>query len=170
MSETLYHDALMAEARRASGHGRLADPDLAAMVDNPLCGDRVRIELQLADGRIAALAHEVKGCVLCKASASLLAREAVGLDRDGVAAKTRHMEDLLAGKLDGAQASFEPFRPVAPYRSRHDCVLLPFRAVERALAPAEKSQRAADAPGRQKPRISPTERRSPRRRARPSVG
>jgi nitrogen fixation NifU-like protein len=136
MSDTLYHEALLAEAKRASGHGRLRQANATAMVDNPLCGDRVQVELRLADGRVAELAHEVKGCVLCKASASVIAREAVGLDKDGIAAKTRQMESLLAGEAGGGEASFAPFRPVAPYRSRHDCVLLPFRAIEEALKSA----------------------------------
>ena len=133
MSDQLYHDALMDEARRATGHGRLDPADASATIDNPLCGDRVTVQLRLKDGRIAALAHEVRGCVLCKASASMLAERAIGLDREGVAKSAGAMEGMLRGDATAVEPGFEPFRPVGPYKSRHDCVLLPFRAIERAL-------------------------------------
>ncbi|MBI1773829.1 MAG: iron-sulfur cluster assembly scaffold protein [Proteobacteria bacterium] len=133
MNDRLYHDTLMEAARQATGHGRLAKPDASATVDNPLCGDRVTIDLRCEAGRIAEIAHDVRGCILCRASASVLAREAVGLDRTEAAAKRAGMEALLSDGALPATPAFEPFRPVAPYRSRHDCVLLPFRALERAL-------------------------------------
>ncbi len=135
MSDRLYHDSIMEAARQASGHGRLVEPDATATVDNPLCGDRVTIDIRLAGGRIAEIAQDVRGCVLCRASASLLVREAIGLDRGEAAAKRAGMEALLEGGATPAAPAFEAFRPVAAYRSRHDCVLLPFRALERALGP-----------------------------------
>jgi nitrogen fixation NifU-like protein len=133
VSDRLYHEALMEAARDAEGRGRLAQADATAVVDNPLCGDRVTVDVKLDGGRIAAIGHEVKGCILCQASASILGRKALGLDRAGVAASTEAMESLLAGEAPSREPGFEPFRPVAAYRSRHDCVLLPFRALERAL-------------------------------------
>ena len=44
---TLYHEAIIAAARRASGHGRLESPHGSATVDNPLCGDRVTLDVAL---------------------------------------------------------------------------------------------------------------------------
>ena len=38
----------MAAARRASGHGRLAHPHGTATADNPLCGDRVTVDVAFA--------------------------------------------------------------------------------------------------------------------------
>ena len=45
-------------------------PTKSARRDNPLCGDRVTIDVRLDDsGKIAEIAHQVRGCLLCQASA-----------------------------------------------------------------------------------------------------
>src|SRR5258708_17463425 len=109
MTNQLYHEALMEAARQATGHGRLAKADAAATVDNPLCGDRGTIELRLADGRIAEIAHEVRGCVLCKASAAALGPPAVGLPRARVRAPAPNIESLRPRAADPRHPIFRPF-------------------------------------------------------------
>ena len=54
MSQALYHSTLVEHAQAGRARGRLAAPHRSATVDNPLCGDRVTIDLALADDRIAA--------------------------------------------------------------------------------------------------------------------
>ena len=73
MSSELYHAELVARAREAFGQGRLASPAASITVDNPLCGDRVTLDLEASDGRVKAIGHAVKGCLLCEASAATLA-------------------------------------------------------------------------------------------------
>lgn len=131
----LYHDSIIAEARASHGAGRLSGPDRSLTCDNPLCGDRVTLDLVLADGRVAAVAQTTRGCLLTQAAASLLARHAVGCD---AATARRTLAELQRLLQDGAAAPGWPglamFAPVAAVRSRHECVLLPFRALERMLA------------------------------------
>ena len=139
MSDELYQDAIMAHVRAPHHAGTLADADARATVDNPLCGDRVTIALKLADGTIADVAHTVRGCALCQASASMLADGAIGASRAEVAAARDAIRAMLrddAAPPDGRWAAFAAFLPARPARSRHDCVLLPFQAFEKALAAA----------------------------------
>ena len=125
----------MAAARRASGHGRLARPHGSATVDNPLCGDRVTIDVELGPpARVARVGHVVRGCVLCEAAAVLVAEQA----------PQRGLEELLrvgmgvdAALRDGAPfpwPELDMFAPVRGVRSRHRCVGLPFEALAAALA------------------------------------
>ena len=140
MSDELYQDAIMAHARAPHHAGTLPAADVRATVDNPLCGDRVTIELNLADGRITDVAHTVRGCALCQASASMLADGAIGAPRDAVAAARETIRAMLrddAPPPDGRWSAFAAFLPARRARSRHDCVLLPFQAFEKALAAAE---------------------------------
>ncbi len=146
MSEdSIYHDAVKALARTACGAGRLPDPQGHAVIDNPLCGDRAGIDVRLAaDGSIAAIGQEVRGCLLCQASASGLAAAAPGLRPEHIAEARRTLERMLRATDDGADSfealpafgDFIAFLPVRRHKSRHDCVLLPFRAAEKALAAA----------------------------------
>lgn len=139
MSEDLYQRALLRLAADATGAGRLAAPDGSAVVDNPLCGDRVTMDVAIADGAIARLGHEVRACVLCQAAASILGAQAEGQRRADIAALRDRVTAMLredAPPPEGRWRDFEIFLPVRPYRNRHSCVLLPIEALEQALADA----------------------------------
>jgi nitrogen fixation NifU-like protein len=78
MSEALYQAALVERAHAGRGRGRLSAPDRSVTLDNPLCGDRVTIDLTLNDGRVTTVGHQVRGCLLCEASAETIAQHAPG--------------------------------------------------------------------------------------------
>ncbi|HEY6106372.1 MAG TPA: iron-sulfur cluster assembly scaffold protein [Anaeromyxobacteraceae bacterium] len=135
----LYHQALVRLARAAEGAGDLAGATASATLDNPLCGDRVTVEVRLAGGCVAALAHRVRGCILCQASASLLGRAAPGRTPAELAGAQAALTALLrSGALPppGPFADLALFAPVRAVPSRHRCALLPFEALARALAEA----------------------------------
>lgn len=137
MDDALYHDAIMAHARAPHHAGPLADAEARATVDNPLCGDRVTIELRLQDGKVGAIGQTVRGCALCQAAASMLADGAIGVDAGEIVAAREAIRAMLrddAAPPAGRWAAFGAFLPARSARSRHECVLLPFKAVERALA------------------------------------
>lgn len=136
MPEELYQKELMRLAGSAHGAGRLPHPDGSATIQNPLCGDRITVDVTRdATGRITALAHDAKACVLCQASAALLAGHAIGSTAADIAAEQQLVRDLLTtGALpDHAWPGLSAFAPVAKHRNRHRCVLLPFEATEAAL-------------------------------------
>lgn len=136
MSEALYHDALVDRARTAFGKGRLPDATATATVDNPLCGDRVTIDLAVKDGHITAVGHQVRGCLLCEAAAATIAEYCRGADKDQLDAVGTAARKLMAegGTLPPEWQYLEIFRPVHQAKSRRDCVLLPFESLRRAAS------------------------------------
>jgi NifU-like protein involved in Fe-S cluster formation len=70
--QKLYSDTLLDHFRNPRNYGSLPSPDVAYEEFNPLCGDRVRIELKISDNRIAAARFVGDGCAICIAAASLL--------------------------------------------------------------------------------------------------
>ena len=135
MSEALYHKALVERARAAFGKGRLTDATGSATVDNPLCGDRVTLDLTVRDGRIVEIGHHVRGCLLCEAAAATIAEHGRGADRAALDAMSAAARALMAeGTLDPHWQCLEIFRPVHSAKSRRDCVLLPFEALKRAVS------------------------------------
>lgn len=138
MSTDLYQERLLALADAGYGEGRLDSPDVTLTRDNPLCGDWVTLDLRCDEtGRVAAIGHHVRGCVLCRAAANLLAQQAIGKDAVALATLQRSIKDGLRGR--DALPTAEPwqdlavFEPAAAHKSRHECVLLPFEAVVEAL-------------------------------------
>ena len=135
MSEALYHKALVDRARAGFGKGRLPDATSSATVDNPLCGDRVTLDLAVQDGRIAAIGHHVRGCLLCEAAAATIAEYGRGADQATLDAMSAAARALMAeGTLDPHWQCLEIFRPVHGAKSRRECVLLPFEALKRAAS------------------------------------
>ncbi len=135
MSDELYQERIVALAKARTGAGKLTAPTKSARRDNPLCGDRVTIDVRLdGQGRIAEIAHQVRGCLLCQASASALSSVAVGRDKAGIAV-VRHDAERAIGREDGQPGEpFSAFTPLKAHKSRHECVLLPFEALADALS------------------------------------
>jgi nitrogen fixation NifU-like protein len=77
--DSLYRENILEHYRQPHHQGTLTAPDVHVEVDNPLCGDRLSLDLQLADGAIADIAFTGRGCAISQASASILSDELVGM-------------------------------------------------------------------------------------------
>ena len=131
MNADLYQDPIMIHARSGVGAGRLEKPDATVTLDNPLCGDRITLDVALEDGRVSAVGHHVRGCALCQAAAAVLAEAAPGQDQGSAEAARAALAAMLEGgpAPDGAWAELAVFTPVQGHKSRHECVLLPLEAL-----------------------------------------
>jgi nitrogen fixation NifU-like protein len=134
MTDQLSPDRIVALATAKTGAGKLASPTKSARRDNPLCGDRVVIDVKLDNGKIAEIAHQVRGCLLCQASASALASVAVGRNAGGIEQLRLDAERAIGREEGEAGEPFAAFAPVKSHKSRHECVLLPFEALKEALS------------------------------------
>ena len=135
MSDQLYQERIVALAKAKIGAGKLETPTKTVRRDNPLCGDRVILDVRLdGDGRIAEIGHQVRGCLLCQASASALSAVAIGRDAAGVALLRHDAERALGREPGETREPFDAFAPVAAHKARQDCVLLPLEALKDALS------------------------------------
>lgn len=150
MTENMYDDPIIALARAATGAGTIADAQVTATADNPLCGDRVTVQLSLDAGRITKFAHKVRGCALCQAAASAIGRHALECTPADVANAGETVRKLLKERATppaGAWPELSHFTPVAEHKSRHTCVLLAFDAVAKA-ANAASAEPGTPSPSR----------------------
>jgi len=135
----IYHAAIKTLAEAGTGHGRLEAPDGQALIDNPLCGDRVEIEVAISGARIARLAHRVRGCLLCRAAAAAIGARAVGANAEEIGRVATQLAAMLEADeapgagWEGGWAELGAFVPVRGHRSRYGCVLLPFKSLLAAL-------------------------------------
>ena len=116
----LYGDVFRERWRRPRFRGDLADATAMAEDVNPLCGDRVRLQLRFEDGRVRAARFAGDSCAICTASADVVAELAEGRVRSDAAAI--QVSDVL-GVL---QADVRP--------TRMRCVTLPLTVLAKALA------------------------------------
>lgn len=131
----LYRDRVLDHGRAPRHAGPLANASHRAEAHNALCGDRVSVELQLdGEGRIVALGHQSEGCLLCLASASLMACDVPGHDAAGVAARLGSLRIAIAnGDGDGLD-ELGALAGVSAHPARHRCVLLPWECLQQALS------------------------------------
>ena len=140
MTDPLYKKEILRLAADAHGAGRLSQPHVTGTAHNPTCGDKVIVDLAMDQGRIAALAHETKACVLSQASASILGRDAKGFTRKQIQELRGAVASMLAAQANAPSPPFDSyvaFDGVAAHRNRHACVLLPIDALLSALDAAE---------------------------------
>jgi len=76
--DDLYRQTILDHYQNPRNFGTLENPDISAEDSNPLCGDEIRIDLKIKDGRVAEVRFTGKGCSISRAAASMLTEEIEG--------------------------------------------------------------------------------------------
>ncbi len=92
--DELYRDFILDHYRNPRNAGTLEAPDASCEDLNPLCGDRIRMDVKLHDGIIEDIRFQGRGCAISQASASLLTETVKGKTVAEVAALGK--DDVLA--------------------------------------------------------------------------
>ena len=119
---------------------RLVAPDATVKRRSPLCGSTVTVDVDVADGRVAAYGQDVKACALGQASSSVLGRLVMGRSRAEI---ERARDQLRAMLTEGGPVPDAPFEgyevllPAREFRNRHASIMLALEATAEAIAEAE---------------------------------
>lgn len=98
----MYSAELLDHFQNPRNVGDVLNPDASAEIENPVCGDVIRLSLKLEDGRIAEIRFKAKGCVPAMACGSALTELAQG--KTVAEARLLRREDLInaVGSLPNA--------------------------------------------------------------------
>ena len=78
--DDLYRENILEHYKQPHNWGELEEPDLEFEDYNPLCGDELKVQLNVGeDGRISAVRFSGHGCAISQASASMASDEVVGM-------------------------------------------------------------------------------------------
>jgi nitrogen fixation NifU-like protein len=92
--DDLYRELILDRYKHPLKRGTLDPHDFTYEDDNPLCGDRIRIDVRMSpDGRVAEAFFSGVGCAISQASADLLVESIVGKTLDEVKALSK--DDVL---------------------------------------------------------------------------
>ncbi|MBI4120595.1 MAG: SUF system NifU family Fe-S cluster assembly protein [Parcubacteria group bacterium] len=119
MEDTLYRDTLLDHYHNPRNYGLRDSFDMEAKGTNPLCGDSLTLRLKLDGGKIFDVCFESEGCVISRASASLLLEHIKGKAVAEAKAVTPEIVFSLLG--------------VAIMPARLKCALLPLETVQSLL-------------------------------------
>jgi NifU-like protein involved in Fe-S cluster formation len=145
----LYNTRIMELAATIPRTARLASPDATATAHSKLCGSTITVDLIVRDGRVVDYGQTVRACLLGQASASVVAREIIGVtpaEFASVAASMRAMLSRGGASPGGRWSVLAVLEPVREVKARHASTLLVFDAVEKALATLAVPEPAAPEP------------------------
>jgi nitrogen fixation NifU-like protein len=115
----LYSEIILDHFRNPRNYGSLPSPDISSEDVNPLCGDRIRIELRVKDGIVEAARFKGDGCAISLAAASILTELILGANvTEGDVVSTERLLSSLESDI----------RP-----ARIKCALLPLEAARSGI-------------------------------------
>ncbi|MGD2146284.1 MAG: SUF system NifU family Fe-S cluster assembly protein [Anaerolineae bacterium] len=120
----LYRKQILDHYGHPRNEGTLDNPDISCERDNPICGDCVRLDISLENGRVSQARFTGQGCVISMASASMFTEEIQGK----TIAELKAMDDQDIFEMLGIE--------LGP--SRANCGVLPLRVLQEGLGEWEE--------------------------------
>jgi nitrogen fixation NifU-like protein len=135
----LYQEVVLDHNRKPRNFRRLASPTQAAEGYNPLCGDRVSVELELDGEVIRDIAFQGSGCAISKASASMMTAGLKGKTVGEAEEAFERFHQMLTEPRPSEEASaavgkLAAFAGVREFPIRIKCATLPWHTLNAALA------------------------------------
>ena len=139
--EDLYREIILDHYRTPRNRGELEPPAVSVEGHNPLCGDEIRIFLDVKDGVVADVKFSGSGCSISQSSASMMTNAIKGKSVDDVKAIVRKFKHMMTVEDDEAPidenvklGDLEALQGVVKFPVRIKCATLGWHAVLNALA------------------------------------
>ena len=91
--DEIYREEILEHSQNPRQHGTLEHPDYTYEDANPLCGDRIRVDVKVEDSHIADVRFSGQGCAISQAAASMLCEKVMGMELEQVKSISR--DDVL---------------------------------------------------------------------------
>ena len=133
--EDLYQEVIVDHSRKPRNFGPLEAANARAEGYNPLCGDKVTVQLRMEDDRVAGIAFQGAGCAISTASASLMTESVKGKSRAEVEKLFDTFHELLTGPYaKGAElGKLAVFSGDREFPTRVKCATLAWHTLRAAL-------------------------------------
>ena len=135
----LYQEVILDHNRQPRNYGELTETEHRAVGNNPLCGDRLTVELTLDSGHIVDVRFCGQGCAISTASASLMTEAVKGKTVDEAKTLFKGFREMLTGdpsvpaEAPGELGKLVVFAGVREFPIRVKCATLPWHTLRAAL-------------------------------------
>jgi nitrogen fixation NifU-like protein len=151
---SLYQQLILEHYRHPRNKDELESPKVEVHVANPVCGDEVRLQLRIEDGRITAAMFMGQGCSISQASVSMMTGLLEGKPIAEAEALAARFSEMMQGREEAAQdrslGDLRALQGVSRFPVRIKCALLGFDALREALGRSgfPSGREAGEEPGR----------------------
>ncbi len=144
--DELFREVILDHYRKPRNRGELADATHRLEGMNPVCGDEIFLDVEVAGGRLEAMAFRGQGCSISQSSASMMTERLQGRtigEARAVAAEVRAM--LVESKAPADDiGDLEALHGVAKFPARVKCALLCWNVLQQAIQPTAMTSPGGD--------------------------
>ncbi|MGM7722500.1 Fe-S cluster assembly sulfur transfer protein SufU [Metabacillus sp. Hm71] len=133
--DTLYRQVIMDHYKNPRNKGVLED-SLTIDMNNPTCGDRIRLTLDLEDNVVKDAKFEGEGCSISMSSASMMTQAIKGKTVETALKLSEIFSNMMLGKEyddDIDLGDIEALQGVAKFPARIKCATLAWKAMEKGV-------------------------------------
>ena len=133
----LYQQVILDHNRKPRNFRKISDANRTAEGYNPLCGDRITVELRVEDGIVKDVGFQGTGCAISKAAASMMTASVIGKPEREVDALFHRVHAMLTGANGATEVGkLAVFAGVREFPSRIKCATLAWHTLQAALSEA----------------------------------
>jgi nitrogen fixation protein NifU and related proteins len=139
--DQLYRQVIMDHYKNPRNRGILEDGNLTIDMNNPTCGDRIRLTIKVEDGIVSDAKFEGEGCSISMSSASMMTQAIKGKNIDDALKLSKIFSNMMQGKEyddDIDLGDIEALSGVSKFPARIKCATLAWKAMEKGLKEEEK--------------------------------
>lgn len=134
---SLYQELILDHYKRPRNRGELEGANAEAHLNNPTCGDQIRLQLLVEEGRIADAKFLGDGCSISQSSASMMTQLLKGKTVEEAQALAERFTRMMHGDADAARdkslGDLRALAGVSRFPVRVKCALLGWNALTEAL-------------------------------------
>ncbi len=136
--EDLYQEVILDHQRNPRNFARLPNANRQAEGNNPLCGDRVTVYLDIEGGVIRNISFEGEGCAIAKASASMMTSTVKGKTVAEASEIFKRFHQMVMGGQDPcfdleSLGKLAAFSGVSAFPMRVKCASLAWHTLDAAM-------------------------------------
>ncbi|SEN20398.1 nitrogen fixation protein NifU [Paenisporosarcina quisquiliarum] len=135
--DQLYRRVIMDHYKNPRNKGSIEDGALTIDMNNPTCGDRIHLTLQVEDGKIQNAKFDGEGCSISMASASMMTQAVKGKTvEEALQLSTTFSEMMLGKDYDDSIVleDIEALSGVSQFPARIKCATLAWKAMEKGVS------------------------------------
>ena len=135
--DQLYRTVIMDHYKNPRNKGTLEDGSVTIDMNNPICGDRIHLTLQVANGLVENAKFDGEGCSISMSSASMMTQAVKGKSIDEALKLSTIFSDMMLGKeYDDSidLGDIEALSGVAKFPARIKCATLAWKAMEKGVS------------------------------------
>lgn len=134
----LYQEVILDHNKNPRNFREIADADKWADGNNPLCGDALRVYVDLEDDKVKDVAFKGSGCAISKASASMMTQVVKGKSKEEAETLFDEFHRMVLGTLDeereeNSLGKLKIFAGVREFPARVKCASLSWHTLNAAL-------------------------------------